>query len=162
MQAEKLPILKGIINAMQIVVDNDYEFEMSSTYEQPDDVKIGDDIHTCGSAACVMGYAAFHPELKPFVGPEKNMHQRATRLWNNADRELSNAISPENYRIAADVIANSCAESRKCIGEEMDLPERLLEMKHLNSDDNDAQDALDFCKALYDYALTGKDAEVQA
>jgi len=82
-------------------------------------------IHSCGTAACVLGYAAL----------EVPMHPRA--IWIQLNKEIGNDLAGS----IADPTARKRMAAATCF---FNRPDWLYEYKHLTSEEPTAQDALDY------------------
>jgi hypothetical protein len=126
--------LNLLIEAMTEAVDLDKKLEMSSFFETEDRVECDTTIHSCGTAACVLGYGAL------LSGTTDTMEEKADTLWDELCDEIGNLlgdsiVSPEKWQRLGDA-------KEYCIlhGWPTDW---LDDQKHLHTNST-PQDALDY------------------
>jgi hypothetical protein len=120
--------LNLLIDTLQKVILHNKELYMKEYYKDSyfkHEYQETTTIHECGTAACVLGYAAL----------EVPMHPRA--IWIQLTKEIGNDL--------ADSIADPTARERMAAATcFFNRPDWLYEYKHLTSEEPTAQDALDY------------------
>ena len=152
-----LPLFDRLIDSMEKAVAFEKELKMADIFEKfPSQFyeQGKTTIHNCGSAACVMGYAALHEDSLGLV-KLRGVESAANEIWRCLGGEIKGAFGcdAETGEDLADSIALAFAGERKAEAQDAGLPEELLQMTHLNVDDPTAQDALDYLLALKTYLV---------
>lgn len=157
------PILDGIIDAMTVAVEFEKPLSMPAWFRDPEKAAKAEDIHTCGTAACVMGYAALHGPLRKLVGltaapdPSDDGDARddnAEKIASDWTRELEGlGFSVKASRDIRSSLIAGYPMSREWAAKEVKLPKALRESTHLLSDRTTAKDALEYATALRTWIL---------
>lgn len=154
MNIEKVIIkLKHLSRVMREVEKNELPLAMETFYErkQWEDV-CGETIHTCGTPACVLGYAVLDEEFVRLF--EKTPHKNSrlpAYIWEALCREWGD-------RYLFDSIFSAEPEERREEAEFTELlsDEELDILNHLNSDEPTAKDAADYIDLLIEKIGEGK------
>jgi len=126
--------LNLLIDAMTEVVELNKKLEMGSFFEIEDNLDTSTTIHSCGTAACVLGYGAL------LSGTTNTMEEKADTLWDELYAEIGkllgdSIVSPAKWQRLGDA-------KEYCLlhGWPTDW---LQEQKHLTTSST-SQDALDY------------------
>lgn len=152
-----LPLFDRLIDSMEKAVAFEKELKMADIFEKfPSQFyeQGKTTIHNCGSAACVMGYAALHEDSLGLV-KLRGVESAANEIWRALSGELQGAFGcdDEIAKALPDSIALGLAGERKAEAQDAGVPVELLLMNHLNEDYPTAQDALDYLIDLKSYLV---------
>ena len=113
----------------------DKELDMEDFYRDDTKVAIGTTtIHTCGTAACILGYAALSPGIT-------EGRQSPAMLWK--ELEAAEILLFGGYAThATDSLVSSDAKTRRQEAAEFLEPETINLFKHLTSDETTITDAI--------------------
>lgn len=135
--------LKHLSRIMREVEKAELPFDMYAFYGGKEWHEVSDrTIHTCGTAACVIGYAVLDKDfLKSFDIPLQSLHPEyvweiLAREW--GELELHESIFGQNH-----VNRKEDAQSIELFSKE-----ELQSLGHLNSDEPTAKDAADYIDLL--------------
>lgn len=156
------PILDGIIDAMTVAVEFEKPLSMPAWFRDPEKAAKAEDIHTCGTAACVIGYAVLHRPLRELVGLTAEIG-KSEDDWRDGEAEnVALAWTKElqglgfsldaSREIRSSLIAGY-PMSREWSAKEVKLPKALRRSTHLQSEATTAKDALEYATALRTWIL---------
>jgi hypothetical protein len=132
--------LNLLIEAMTEAVELDKKLAMFKFFDTEGCIERDTTIHTCGTAACVLGYGAL------LVGTEGTiaLEEQANSLWDDLTEEVGEDLADS---IAAPLVFQRTIGARRyCF--EHDLPnDWVKEQKHLTTYST-SQDALDYLLEL--------------
>ena len=112
----------------------DKELDMRDFYADPAEVRRNTTIHTCGTAACILGYAALSPDVCSVKGPP-------SVLWYElevAERQESGGY--DTY--ITDSLVCCEAKTRRNRASKFLEPGTINLFKHLTSDETTITDAI--------------------
>ena len=138
-------ILDLVIEAMGQVAKEGRDMFMLKYYRELSAIdQTKTEIHTCGTAACICGYAALHKPLQEAMEytPQKHVHpsQLPDLLWNR----VANEIGVE----AADSCFHAYADERADLASIVPWMRDLMNHPHLNINNPTAEQALDYLKEV--------------
>ncbi len=153
------PILDALIELMETVAESQLPLHMENLYASTFALEVnssgGDelDIHTCGTACCIMGYAALDKNVRAVAGIKvktngsTDYQSMAVRVWEKLEEEITEEL--------ADSIAGSYTKVRKHNVEDglfnLSLPaDWLSDYPHVSGEKNndDPAEAVRYMKAL--------------
>lgn len=154
----KLPLFDVMINSMEQVSAFSKPLSMSTFYTAPELVNDETSLAECGTAACILGYSALHPDAPetPTLPPDAEMVAVASELWTLLIEEIEQNFvfnRSKSKKLSEAIVGPYFACRRGAFYtvlrrhpglEDLRL---LLEHKHLNSDSS-SEIALDFLKKL--------------
>lgn len=157
----KTPILDALITMMEEVVKSKLPLHMDNIFEDRDAAQFAyehstsTDIHNCGTACCIVGYAAFDSDviLAANVTQGTSPGLIATDIWSKLEFELGDDFADSIAGSDADVRMSSA--TRACLRRGMPV-DWLQEYPHLSaySNTDEPQDAVDYMKELWERLST--------
>ncbi|AYA64292.1 hypothetical protein [Alteromonas sp. RKMC-009] len=138
--APATPLLDAIIRVMEIVVREDKAFRMYDFYEKRNKVAPETTIHTCGTAACICGYAALDMDV---IGHVKvvGLGTPPRKIWACVEKELDSVC-------AADSMFDAYPEDRMDSANRTGWLHHLLDHPHLIRETPTAAEALDYLQKV--------------
>ncbi len=141
------------LDALRLAKDAEKTLYMQGFYSCGLNLKAGDEIHTCGTPACVIGWAALHKPVMDFIG-----FDTAATILEPYDvaNHLSNVFENRYGVNITWAFAGVDAEEREdqyvsCI-RDLGFPNELRKHKHLITDYPTLDDAIDFLTQIQPHA----------
>lgn len=151
----KTPILDSLITMMEEVVQSSLPLYMDTIFKEPEaaqfayDQSTSTDMHNCGTACCIVGYAAFDSNviLAANVVNSGSPGNVATDIWGQLELELG--VNFADSIVASDTEIRMSNAIRALNARYMPT-EWLEEYPHLSAEHNtdDPQHAVDYMKEL--------------
>jgi len=152
--SEKFPLLCLLIDTMEEVVSFELPFHMKDFYYDYGIADQAEDIHTCGTPACVVGYGAVDPKIQKHLKVDI-LHFRAAETAEDIAEILLDELGDLGYSIFC-----SIAYERHLHAAD-ELPETDLDFEHLHKDEPSPAETLKYMKHVLAFKVRELEAEEQ-